>query len=207
MTGLLDNAIRLCDNQSSDQKWIVHNDETFVKLESHSYPNMCIQVENKSTCTGGTLVLGDCSDHESLWYFTGGQLISAYCWVKGQTNIMGISIGNRGQCDPALGAYEGREVEVFGEDMFMFIDERMIAGDANGVTSPTFSPTYLPTYSPGNDDGTDDANGSDDSLEDDDANGSDDSLEDDDANGSDDSPEDDDANGSDDSPEEDDATK
>ena len=150
MTGLLNNAIKTCDNQSQDQKWIVHNDDTFVKLESHSYPNMCIQVENQSTCVGGTLVLGDCSDHESMWYFTGGQLISAYCWVQGQTNVMGVNYNeDKRSCDAALNAYGGANSQVIRADMFMFIDERMIQGDNNAGTSPpTISVSYFPTKSP-----------------------------------------------------------
>lgn len=156
MTGELTDVLKSCDNDSIDQHWIVHNDDTFVKIESRVYPNECISV-NKDYCStfGSTLILEDCSEHTSMWYFTGGQLLSAYCWVNGFTNVMGTYVDGA-QCYPGLYGFEGSDENVKRADLFMFIDERMIE-DRPSVTDdmmavptpvPTYFPTEIPTGSP-----------------------------------------------------------
>ena len=153
VTGELNNVLKPCDNESQDQTWIVHNDDTFVKVESVVYPGMCIGIENRNACAGGfTLSLGDCEDHESMWYFTGGQLMSAYCWVNGYTNIMGV-LTTSSSCNPGLFGFEGADNAVVRGDLFMFIGQDMIqAGRPTTESSyaPTYSPTYFPTSSPPN---------------------------------------------------------
>ncbi|KAL3803128.1 hypothetical protein HJC23_003403 [Cyclotella cryptica] len=158
LSGLLSNAIRRCDNESIDQRWKVHNDETFLKIESMTYPDMCIAIRDRTSCSGGTLALGDCADHESMWYFTGGQLISAYCWVNGFTNVMGVIPNVGGRCDPSLNGYPGTDSLVVRADVFMFIDDNSIMGNVPTqqptnenyfpTASPTFMPSYFPTKSP-----------------------------------------------------------
>lgn len=158
MSGNLDNVLKPCDNDSKDQKWRIHSDDTFVKMESMTYPNMCIAIENKMNCSdvAANLILGDCDDHESMWYFTGGELISAYCWVNGFTNAMGAYPGVNSICDPGLFGIEGSLLTpVIRGDVFMFIDEEMIQTN-EGLTTPFPSPfpSYFPTSSPTTQTGT-----------------------------------------------------
>lgn len=149
LTGELDDVLKPCDNDSKDQRWRIHSDDTFVKMESMTYPNMCIAMEDKEACVGSYLILGDCDDHESMWYFTGGELISAYCWVNGFTNAMGAINEGNSNCDPGLIGFEGSFSQVIRADIFMFIDEEMIkTNEGNRTTSPTIFPSYFPTYSP-----------------------------------------------------------
>ena len=147
MTGELSNVLKPCDNESREQTWRIHNDDTFVKVESMVYPGECIGIMNKAGCNGqSALVLGSCDDHESMWYFTGGQLVSAYCWVNGYTNAMNV-IPNGNSCSPGLYGFEGSNDAVFRSDVFMFIDQEMIQ-DSDITPSPTASFTYIPTLSP-----------------------------------------------------------
>ncbi|KAL7484480.1 hypothetical protein ACHAW6_010123 [Cyclotella cf. meneghiniana] len=158
LSGLLTNVIRRCDNESIDQKWQVHNDETFLKIESMAYPDLCIAISDRSSCGGGVLALGNCADHESMWYFTGGQLISAYCWVNGFTNVMGVIPNAGGNCSPSLNGFPGADYYVIRADFFLFIDENSIMGNVPTqeptypyylpTASPTYMPSYIPTKSP-----------------------------------------------------------
>jgi hypothetical protein len=153
MTGALTDVLKPCDNDSIDQHWIVHNDDTFVKIESRVYPNECISI-HKDHCSdfGSDLILGDCEEHASMWYFTGGQLVSAYCWVNGYTNVMG-AFTDGAQCYPGLYGFEGSDEYIERADLFMFIDSRMIEDkpsvtDDDDMVMPSPIPTYYPSYSP-----------------------------------------------------------
>jgi hypothetical protein len=150
-TGEMTDVLKACDNESKDQTWKIHNDDTFVKMESTLYDGMCIGIANRDSCESATyLVLGDCEHHESMWYFTGGQLISAYCWVNGYTNSITVSGGGSGQCDSGLYGYQDA-FYVSQPDIFMFIDEEMIAPaemPTEEPTIPTASPTFWPSYVP-----------------------------------------------------------
>eukprot|EP00956_Cyclotella_meneghiniana_P024976 scaffold51136_cov56-Cyclotella_meneghiniana.AAC.5 len=152
MSGNLDNVLKPCDKDSEDQKWRIHFNDTFVKMESMAYPNMCIAIEDKMDCSdvAANLILRDCDVHESMWYFTGGELISSYCWVNGFTNVMGAYPGVNSICDPGLFGIEGSLLTpVIRGDVFMFINEEMIQSNEGLTPFPSPFPTsYFPTSSP-----------------------------------------------------------
>ncbi len=79
----LNGAIQGCDLSEETQEWKIHYDNEIMKFEG--YPEheegYCIGVD--SACgEKSTLSLVECEEPESEWYFTGGQLVSAYCWSR-----------------------------------------------------------------------------------------------------------------------------
>eukprot|EP00574_Skeletonema_japonicum_P006666 CAMPEP_0201714668 /NCGR_PEP_ID=MMETSP0593-20130828/1048_1 /ASSEMBLY_ACC=CAM_ASM_000672 /TAXON_ID=267983 /ORGANISM="Skeletonema japonicum, Strain CCMP2506" /LENGTH=245 /DNA_ID=CAMNT_0048203963 /DNA_START=109 /DNA_END=846 /DNA_ORIENTATION=+ len=91
-TDTLEDAVTVCDATNEYQMWKVHVDGTFLKFESaaHYDEGMCLAV--KETCSGG-LSLADCSDPESEWIGTGGQLLSALCWSQGTSAALSVDGG------------------------------------------------------------------------------------------------------------------
>ena len=89
----LENAIQDCDVHEETQQWNIHYKDEFMKFEGYTSDekNWCIGVENLVTCKNSTSLLSlvPCKDDQrSDWYFTGGQLLSAYCWINGVASAM-----------------------------------------------------------------------------------------------------------------------
>lgn len=178
-SGAFDSAMRKCDNDKVSQQWIVHQDGTFVKLESVTFSGYCISIDWEMSdgkhsisdvcdavttdvgdnTVGSELILGSCDSHTSSWYFTGGQLLSAFCWTKGYSASMGASLSNAngGDCSDDLRVWGGSSLQLWREDIFMFIAEDTILAGGGGnnlrdddyyYLEPTLSPTLSPSLSP-----------------------------------------------------------
>ncbi|EJK51592.1 hypothetical protein THAOC_29224 [Thalassiosira oceanica] len=89
-TGELSSAVQACNVHGSHgytQQWLIHQDTTFVKAESYAYEGQCIGVvyepgdsaeDIKGACEYAELALRPCDSPSTNWYFTGGQLLSAF---------------------------------------------------------------------------------------------------------------------------------
>ena len=177
-TGELSSAVRACNVHGSHrhtQQWIIHQDTTFVKAESYAYEGQCIGVDYEpgdskediqGACDFAELALRPCDSPSTNWYFTGGQLLSAFCWLNGVTSAMGVFYDyEESGCREDLSLYSGATNTLLREDTFLFVDSNVMAmmedsrpippddGPGEGplyfpTLNPTLSPTLLPTLNP-----------------------------------------------------------
>ena len=96
-----------CNVHDDHQKWYVNYHEQFMKFESSSEKGSCIGIgdgdSGRDVCGNPDyddmdfdyndtppppLKLVDCDNERTDWYFTGGQFISSYCWIRGYSAAM-----------------------------------------------------------------------------------------------------------------------
>mmetsp|Transcript_11457 Transcript_11457/g.23774 ORF Transcript_11457/g.23774 Transcript_11457/m.23774 type:complete len:318 (+) Transcript_11457:229-1182(+) len=172
----LSDAVVDCSNFSVSQLWTVNQDETFVTVESAAHPGSCISIDYiegddamriQAMCAGSVLTLGPCDEDSAEWYFTGGQLLSGFCWKNGISSNMGVFYDfTRNKCEPQLESYGSASGPFYREDSFMFFNSNVYFPPPPGGgptvfptafptgeptienTIPTYNPTYLPTANP-----------------------------------------------------------
>lgn len=168
-TGELSSAVQACNVHGSHgytQQWLIHQDTTFVKAESYAYEGQCIGVvyepgdsaeDIKGACEYAELALRPCDSLSTNWYFTGGQLLSAFCWLNGVSSIMGVYyLSETVGCAGDLSSYSGNIDPLQREDTFLFIESDVMAMMEVSSRSiedvpenfPTTFPTYFPSLSP-----------------------------------------------------------
>ena len=162
-SGELSNAVQSCNVDGSHgytQQWLVHQDTTFVKVESYAYEGQCIGVfyepgdsaeDIEGACGFGEdaeLALRPCDSTSTNWYFTGGQLLSAFCWLNGFSSTMAIGVDKR-KCSGDLVLYGGNSFgDLSREDTFLFVESDVMALMEIETRRPTQSPTLYPTLNP-----------------------------------------------------------
>ncbi|KAL7466615.1 hypothetical protein ACHAXS_006902 [Conticribra weissflogii] len=167
----LSDAVVDCNNFSVSQLWAVNQAETFVTVESAAHPGSCISIDYtegdaamriQQMCSGSVLTLGPCEEDSAEWYFTGGQLLSGFCWKNGISSNMGVFYDSaKNECEPQLESYSSASGPFYREDSFMFFNSNIYfppppgggyfptvfpTGEPNNF--PTYSPTFLPTAAP-----------------------------------------------------------
>ena len=125
--GTFKNAVKPCitTNEYSDsQQWLFHQKNDLVQVESYAYKGKCIAINYdgnmyqdavEQNCNKGTLALMPCDTLASRWYFTGGELLSYFCWSRGFSTNMAV-------------AYNTTEAKCN--------DELVSTNDLSGVTPP-----------------------------------------------------------------------
>ena len=172
--GELNDAVVDCHNDMASQKWIIHQDEygTFVKIESHVHEGFCISVDYEESdsetrieqaCSNyNNLRLYPCESDAANWYFTGGQLLSGFCWMNGMSTNMGVfSDEYTRQCSSAVETITQSSGAFVRDDTFMFFNSESIDHpDSPGLTDDGYAdddlfnddegiyPTWTPTLSP-----------------------------------------------------------
>ena len=113
-SGKLNKAVVGCKPEYQPQQWILHQNHDLVQIESSAYKNKCIAIDYSPTyyrnqmemnCNEGILVLMSCDSPASRWYFTGGELLSFFCWSRGfSSNMATIYNVAEGRCNDELGS-------------------------------------------------------------------------------------------------------
>ena len=94
-------AVQDCNLYDDHQKWYVGYHEQFMKFEASDEKGSCIGIGDGDSvvdvCGGGSseppqLKMVDCDDERTDWYFTGGQYISGYCWIRGYSAAMNVEL-------------------------------------------------------------------------------------------------------------------
>jgi hypothetical protein len=141
----LENAVQNCNVNNDKQQWNIYYNDQFMKLENHAFyeKGWCIGVDKSDTCSTSksTLSFVHCDDPGSDWYFTGGQLLSGYCWIRG------VSVAMSANCTGLL-TISGL---MDSSTMFMFVGKDYIDSiepTTNPTTKPTNNPTNNPTQKP-----------------------------------------------------------
>lgn len=108
----LSTAVVECNTEYLTQQWMLHQSHDLVQVESYEYKGKCIAIHHdtdmdrsdiEEACNKGTLELTSCDHPASRWYFTGGQLLSFFCWSKGfSTNMAVVYNVTESQCDDEL---------------------------------------------------------------------------------------------------------
>ena len=108
----LSTAVVECNTEYLTQQWVLHQSHDLVQVESYEYKGKCIAIHHNTdmdrsdiekACNEGTLELTSCDHPASRWYFTGGQLLSFFCWSKGfSTNMAVVYNVTESQCDDEL---------------------------------------------------------------------------------------------------------
>jgi len=135
----LEEAILECDLSNAKQEWMIHYYDEIMKFEGYEM-GYCIGVDN--ACDDSKLSLVHCDEPESEWYFTGGKLISGFCWShRGQSKVLSVDSG----C-----AQLELSDTVDPEDMFMLVGQEFIATIPGASEAPSLSlaPSLSPAPSP-----------------------------------------------------------
>ena len=87
-----------------------------MKFEASDEKGLCIGIGEgifiddgdsvQDVCGGGSsdpppLQMVDCEDERTDWYFTGGQYISGYCWIRGYSAAMNV-VSDGDECEDFL---------------------------------------------------------------------------------------------------------
>ena len=134
----LTGAIKECNLSEDSQEWMIHYYDEIMKFEGYEM-GWCIGVDN--ACDDSELYLVDCDEPESEWYFTGGKLISGFCWShRGQSKVLSV--------DSTCAELELSDT-VDPEGMFMLVGQEFIAS-IPGTEAPSLSlaPSLSPAPSP-----------------------------------------------------------
>ena len=160
-TGQLTTAVQYCstvegvpESHDATQKWMLHMEDDMIQVESYAYKGRCIGVDYMpgdqagqihSMCHNGVLALLPCEDPATSWYFTGGQLLSFFCWSKGVSAKMSVT-SKDGVCHDELRSSTNLSSE---GALFMFIEgNEMPEMIPTPKDVPTLSPSYSPTSTP-----------------------------------------------------------
>ena len=92
-------AVQDCNLYDDHQKWYVSYHEQFMKFEASDEKGSCIGIGDgdsvEAVCGASDppqLKMVDCEDERTDWYFTGGQYISGYCWIRGYSAAMNVEL-------------------------------------------------------------------------------------------------------------------
>ncbi|KAL7534710.1 hypothetical protein ACHAXR_006039 [Thalassiosira sp. AJA248-18] len=166
-TGELNKAISTCTIDDADtQHWMLHEQHDMIQVESLAYKGKCIGVNYEpgdrmkrvqEMCHDGILALLPCNDPATSWYFTGGQLLSFFCWSRGVSAKMSVSYDEDEEkyCHDELRTYNsgvGKNMSITQSNDFMFVTtqdmEMMNPPPISDTDYPTSEPTFYPSYSP-----------------------------------------------------------
>ena len=181
-TGALNKAVKSCTThemhgQSQTQRWIVHEENNLIKVESYAYRGQCISVNYSpgerangvhDRCHDGILALLPCDDPASRWYLTGGELLSFFCWSSGVSSKMSVShdADKEDKCYEELLSSSGTEKRkgrddpdqnkivsstftfITSEDMYVHYDPMTESPNEDPTPLPTYFPTINPTMPP-----------------------------------------------------------
>lgn len=155
--GELIDAVMPCSMHSMHsrtQQWILHMSSDIVQVESSVDLGKCISVDTvpdtKVACSGGTLKLLSCDNPASLWYFSGAQLLSSFCWAHGSVSA---AMSVTPKCEELIAAHNGTDVSTTNsaasaQATFMLMtieDMKIIYSLSDDSDHHTYSPTYSPT--------------------------------------------------------------
>jgi len=127
----LGSAVQDCNVMEDTQQWNIHYNDQFMKFEGHASfeKHWCIGVDSLATCKTSKAPLSfvPCDDPRSDWYFTGGRLISGYCWVNNVSSVMSADCEGLLHSSTTMDSYS----------MFMLVGKDYIAS----IPSPTQAPS------------------------------------------------------------------
>jgi len=129
----LNSTIMECNPNTMTHKWSVDEIGSVIKIENVGRPGLCISAfylpgdserDIEMACTDGTLALLNCTQASSEWYFTGGQLLSQFCWDNGVSASMSVTIDDNNVCvgDIYAEGTGGSGDMIWRTDTFLFLD-------------------------------------------------------------------------------------
>mmetsp|Transcript_12832 Transcript_12832/g.18406 ORF Transcript_12832/g.18406 Transcript_12832/m.18406 type:complete len:224 (+) Transcript_12832:221-892(+) len=128
----LKDAIQECDLSEEKQEWKIHQNDQIMKFEGYpkNEEGWCIGVD--SACVATELSLVPCEEPQSEWYFTGGQLVSVYCWSRGiESKVLSVD-------DDCL-ELKLSDVDPVFQKMFMIVEKEFIASIPGPTQAPSLS--------------------------------------------------------------------
>ncbi|KAL3763155.1 hypothetical protein ACHAW5_004658 [Stephanodiscus triporus] len=155
--GVLQDAVMPCSMHSMHgrtQQWLLHMSSDIVQVESSVDLGKCISVNTdtktniKDACSGGTLKLLSCDNPASLWYFSGAQLLSSFCWAHASVSA---AMSVTPSCEELIAAHNGTDVSTTNSAasaqatfMLMTIEDMSIIYSSDVIDHSTYSPTLSP---------------------------------------------------------------
>ena len=151
-------AVQDCNLYDDHQKWYVGYHEQFMKFEASDEKGSCIGIGDGESvvdvCGGGSseppsLKMVDCEDERTDWYFTGGQYIAGYCWIRGYSAAMNVELDGddvTDECKDFLKVIP----DLFPSSPSPSITTFMVVGKKylDSIPAPTSMPTPNPTPPP-----------------------------------------------------------
>ncbi len=151
-------AVQDCNLYDDHQKWYVGYHEQFMKFEASDEKGSCIGIGDGESvvdvCGGGSseppsLKMVDCEDERTDWYFTGGQYIAGYCWIRGYSAAMNVELDGddvTDECKDFLKVIP----DIFPSSPSPSITTFMVVGKKylDSIPAPTSMPTPNPTPPP-----------------------------------------------------------